>query len=177
MSEFSKGYETRRRPDRTFFDPAFSSNYWIYGSIAISWGIGLLPLTEWPFFPNLLVMTLVFWGIYQPQKIYYWLAFLLGLLVDTDSAAVFGQNSLAFCLVVFCAEAMSQRLQWLQPVGQAINILPSKTLVISLCKPISRDRIKLEPEVAGLLDKDRIGRPEARTSSSSMPGLPCRTSS
>ncbi len=124
MSEFSKGYETRRRPDRTFFDPAFSSNYWIYGSIAISWGIGLLPLTEWPFFPNLLVMTLVFWGIYQPQKIYYWLAFLLGLPVDTDSAAVFGQNSLAFCLVVFCAEAMSQRLQWLQPVGQAINILP-----------------------------------------------------
>ena len=84
MSEFSKGYETRRRPDRTFFDPAFSSNYWIYGSIAISWGIGLLPLTEWPFFPNLLVMTLVFWGIYQPQKIYYWLAFILCLLVYTD---------------------------------------------------------------------------------------------
>lgn len=124
MSEFSKGYEGRRRPDRTFYDPVFSSIYWIYGTIILSWAIELLPVAEWPFFPNLLVMTLVFWSIYQPRKIYYWFVFLIGLLVDTDSAAVFGQNALSLCLVVFCAEAMSQRLQWLQRVGQAINILP-----------------------------------------------------
>lgn len=68
MSEFSKGYEKRRRPVRTFYDPVFSSNYWIYGSILISWGIGLLPFNEWPFFPNLLVMTLVFGAFISLKK-------------------------------------------------------------------------------------------------------------
>lgn len=124
MSEFSKGYEAKKRIDKTFYDPLFAGNLWVYGSIFLSWMIDLLPVAEWPFFPNFLAMTLIFWGIYQPEKIFYWLVFLIGLLVDTDSSAVFGQNSLALCVMVFCAEAMSQRLQWLSRVGQAINILP-----------------------------------------------------
>ncbi len=75
MSEFSKGYETRRRPDRTFLirlfqqllDLRFYSNQLGYWS-ASSYGVAILSQPAGD--------DIGFWGIYQPQKIYYWLAFL-----------------------------------------------------------------------------------------------------
>ena len=31
MSEFSKGFKSRR-PDKSFYDPAFASGWWVYGT-------------------------------------------------------------------------------------------------------------------------------------------------
>ena len=69
-------------------------------------------------FSELLVLTLVFWTIHQPQRIYYWLAFLFGLLTDADTGAVFGQHALTYCMVVFFTELMSVRLSWLSSIAQ-----------------------------------------------------------
>ncbi len=124
MTDYSEGYKQQARPDKTIWDPTFAGPYWIYGSMALSWVLDLFPWRDWPFMPNFLPMTLVFWAIYQPEKVYYWLVFLLGLMNDTDKGAVFGQNALALLVIVFLTELMSQRLQWLQKVGQAITILP-----------------------------------------------------
>lgn len=81
MSEFSKGFKSRR-PNKSFYDPAFASGWWVYGTLILSWCLDLLPLSHLPYFPSFLVLTLVFWTIHQPQRIYYWLAFLFGLLTD-----------------------------------------------------------------------------------------------
>ena len=74
MSEFSKGFKSRR-PDKSFYDPAFASGWWVYGTLILSWCLDLLPLSRLPYFPSFLILTLVFWTIHQPQRIYYWLAF------------------------------------------------------------------------------------------------------
>ncbi len=124
MTEYSEGYKNKSRPDKAMWDPLFASPYWVYGSILGAWVLDLFPWSKWPFMPSFLVLTLIFWTIYQPHRIYYWLVFLIGLVVDTQNVAVFGQNSLALLVVVFLTELMSERLQWLQKVGQAINILP-----------------------------------------------------
>ena len=100
MSEFSKGFKSRR-PNKSFYDPAFASGWWVYGTLILSWSLDLLPLSHLPYFPSFLVLTLVFWTIHQPQRIYYWLAFLFGLLTDADTGAVFGQHALTYCMVVF----------------------------------------------------------------------------
>ena len=41
MSEFSKGFKSRR-PDKSFYDPAFASGWWVYGTLILSWCLGLL---------------------------------------------------------------------------------------------------------------------------------------
>lgn len=132
MTGFSKGFQ-KKRPDNSFWDPAYAGSSWVYGTIVFSWFLGLLPTAEWQWFPNLTVITLVYWTIYQPQRIFYWLVFLLGLLTDADSGAVFGQHALSFCLVVFLAEMMRVRLQWLSGFSQAIAVVP-----IFLIVPILR---------------------------------------
>lgn len=123
MSEFSKGFKSRR-PNKSFYDPAFASGWWVYGTLILSWCLDLLPLSHLPYFPSFLVLTLVFWTIHQPQRIYYWLAFLFGLLTDADTGAVFGQHALTYCMVVFFTELMSVRLSWLSSIAQSISLIP-----------------------------------------------------
>lgn len=65
-----------------------------------------------------------FLTIHQPQRIYYWLAFLFGLLTDADTGAVFGQHALTYCMVVFFTELMSVRLSWLSSIAQSISLIP-----------------------------------------------------
>lgn len=123
MSEFSKGFKSRR-PDKSFYDPAFASGWWVYGTLILSWCLDLLPLSRLPYFPSFLILTLVFWTIQQPQRIYYWLAFAFGLLTDADTGAVFGQHALTYCMVVFFTELMSVRLSWLSSIAQSISLIP-----------------------------------------------------
>lgn len=138
MTEFSKGFQNKR-PDNTFWDPAFAGPVWVYGTIIFSWLLDLLPTDQWQWFPNLTIITLLYWTIYQSHRIFYWLVFLLGLLTDADTGAVFGQHAFSFCLVVFLTEMLKVRLQWLTPFSQAITlapiflIIPILKIVESIC--------------------------------------------
>lgn len=123
MSRISKEWILIKR-DKKDGDPKTASRRWIYLSIFICWLIDLFQWTQLPFVPNFLILCLVFWTIYQPQRIYYFLVFLLGILVDAGTGAIFGQNAFIFCLVVFCTELMSVRLEWLSPLSQTVNLLP-----------------------------------------------------
>ena len=123
MSEFSKGFRYSR-PDKSFYDASCAGPLWVYGSMLASWLLDLLPSAHWPFFPSFLVLTLIFWSVHQPERVYYWLAFALGLLTDADTGAIFGQHALTYCVVVFCTELMNVRLLWLSSVSQAISLLP-----------------------------------------------------
>ena len=123
MSGFSKGFRTRR-PSKAFHDPAYAGPFWVYFSILCAWIADLLPVSQWPFFPSFVVLALIFWSIYQPQRIFYWLAFVLGLLTDADTGAVFGQHALTYCCVVFFTELMSVRLLWLSWIAQGVSLIP-----------------------------------------------------
>lgn len=103
MSNFSKGFNYQR-PDKSIHDPTLAGPLWVYGSLLLSWLLDLLPSSHWPFFPSFLVMTLIFWAIHQPNRIFYWLAFCLGLLTVPIPEPSSVSMQLTYCVVVFCAD-------------------------------------------------------------------------
>ena len=47
MSEFSKGFTGSRRPNKSFYDPAFASGWRVYGTLIFSWCLdSVLPLSH-----------------------------------------------------------------------------------------------------------------------------------
>lgn len=132
MSEFSKGFHIKRQ-DKSFYDPSYAAGSWVYSTIGGAWLLDMLPTYQWPFVPSMLLVVLTFWAIYQPQRIFYWSVFAMGLLVDADTGSVFGQHALTFCVVVYCTELLNVRLKWLNSIGQALTMLP-----IFLIAPILR---------------------------------------
>ncbi len=123
MSKLSESWILKKR-EKLIGDPSQAGPLWVYGSLFLCWFLDLLPWNENLIFPSALLMGLIFWAIYCPQRLYFLLVFLLGILVDASTGAVFGQNALIFCCVVYAVECMSLRLQWLSGVGQSINLLP-----------------------------------------------------
>lgn len=74
--------------------------------------------------PDLLAITLVFWGVHQPLRIGVGVAFLFGLAMDVQQGALLGQHALAYTALAFLAVSMHRRLLWFDVFTQAVQILP-----------------------------------------------------
>lgn len=84
----------------------------------------LLGLLGWFWLPDVLAIVLVFWSVYQPQRVGLVLAFLLGLLLDVHESALLGQNALSYVLLSGLANLAQRRLLWFPLREQALQILP-----------------------------------------------------
>lgn len=100
----------------------------IWGSLLGAFAINLLlNVALWgraPWAPDLLALTLVFWGVHQPQRVGMGGAFLFGLLMDVHQGSVLGQHALAYAVLSFLAIAIHRRLLWFTVPTQALQILP-----------------------------------------------------
>jgi rod shape-determining protein MreD len=100
----------------------------IWGSLLAAFGLNLLlNIAVWgraPWGPDLLALTLVFWGVHQPQRIGMGAAFLFGLLMDVHQGSVLGQHALAYTVLNFFAIAIHRRLLWFTVSSQSVQILP-----------------------------------------------------
>ncbi|EYC49760.1 rod shape-determining protein MreD [Hylemonella gracilis str. Niagara R] len=74
--------------------------------------------------PDLLALTLVFWGVHQPRRIGMTGAFLFGLLMDVHQGSVLGQHALAYSVLSFFAIAVHRRILWFPVSGQTLQVLP-----------------------------------------------------
>lgn len=74
--------------------------------------------------PDLLALTLVFWGVHQPQRIGIGAAFVFGLLMDVHQGSVLGQHALAYSVLNFFAIAIHRRLLWFTLASQSLQLLP-----------------------------------------------------
>jgi rod shape-determining protein MreD len=93
-------------------------------SLLLAFGVNLLPLGSVPAMPDLLAVTLVFWGVYQPRRVGVGIAFVFGLLMDVHEGARLGQHALAYTLLSFGAIVIHRRLLWFGPFAQAVQVLP-----------------------------------------------------
>ena len=93
-------------------------------SLLAALAFNLLPLGRHPALPDLLVLTLAFWAVYQPRRVGVGLGFTFGLLMDVHQGALLGQHALAYTLLAFFALALSRRLTWFTPLQQALQVLP-----------------------------------------------------
>jgi rod shape-determining protein MreD len=74
--------------------------------------------------PDLLALTLVFWGVHQPRRVGMTGAFLFGLVMDVHQGSVLGQHALAYSVLSFFAIALHRRILWFPLSGQAMQALP-----------------------------------------------------
>lgn len=101
------------------------ANPWFIGlSVLLGLALNLLPTSSWVGTPDLLLLVLAFWGVHQPHRMGLTWAFVLGLAMDVQQAALLGQHALAYVLVVYVAQHNSRRLLWFSGWTQALQMLP-----------------------------------------------------
>jgi rod shape-determining protein MreD len=88
--------------------------------------INLLPLTDWVLAlrPDFVALVLLYWGIYQPRKVGFLPAWLLGLAMDVADGSLFGQHALAYSVMMFAAIALHRRVSMFGMRQQMLHVLP-----------------------------------------------------
>jgi len=101
------------------------SAWFISASLVISLLLNMLfSLTQTLWIPDLLAVTIFFWGIHQPRKVGMGLAFFMGLIVDVQQSALLGQHALSYVVLSYCAFRMHRRLLWFPIKEQMLQVLP-----------------------------------------------------
>ena len=110
------------RPGQQLLLPA--SNWFIWGSLIAGLLIAMLPLGRTPWMPDVLMLLLLFWSVHQPTRVGIGSAFVFGVLMDVQQAALLGQHALAYAVLSFFAITMHRRLLWFSVPSQALQVLP-----------------------------------------------------
>lgn len=94
-------------------------------SLLCGWLANLLPWqVDWLWLrPDFLLLTLVYWAIYQPTAIGIGAAWWLGLLEDLSDGAHLGQHALGYALSIYILGHFQRRLYNFPPWQQALPVL------------------------------------------------------
>lgn len=94
-------------------------------SLVFTLVLAVLPLPDAvaPFRPDWVAVVLIYWSLLSPRYFGLLTAFWMGIVLDTLSGALLGQNALALLVVVYLAQRFHLRLR-VSPVSQvAITVL------------------------------------------------------
>lgn len=119
-------------------------------SLIIAGCCNLLPWrSDWLWLrPDFLLLTTLYWGIYQPRQIGIGTAWWLGLLVDLSDGAHLGQHALGYAISMYTLSLFQRRLYNFPPWQQAIPVLAFLLIeqvveiVVSTFLGDSRDAVK-----------------------------------
>ncbi|MGH6626272.1 MAG: rod shape-determining protein MreD [Burkholderiaceae bacterium] len=110
------------RPGQQLLLPA--NPVFIWGSLGVAMLLNMLPLGRAPWTPDWLMLLLVFWSVHQPLRVGIGAAFVFGLCMDVQQAALLGQHALAYTALSFFAITIHRRLLWFSVPSQALQVLP-----------------------------------------------------
>jgi rod shape-determining protein MreD len=105
---------------------------WVWGTIAVTFLISLLPWRAIPYAPDLLLLVIAFWCVHDSQRVGLVTAFCLGLLIDVQSVAPLGQHALTYVLVCFGGLLIGRRLQRFDLLRQTLHMMPIFIVGISI---------------------------------------------
>ena len=83
-----------------------------------------LPMHALEMRPDFCALVLLYWGVHQPRRVGFTIAFLLGLLVDLSDASLFGQHALAYVALLFAAIALHRRILNFNLLAQSLHVFP-----------------------------------------------------
>ena len=109
-------------PEEEIILPA--KNWFIILSLMVGLLLNLLPIQGDLLMlrPDFVALVLLFWGIYQPQRVSMSVAFVMGLLMDVSNSSMFGQHALAYSVMIFIALLLRRRLHIFGLLKQAPQI-------------------------------------------------------
>ncbi len=73
--------------------------------------------------PDLPLVLLVYWAIYQPRLVGFIVAFILGIVMDVAAAGVIGQHCLTYVVAVYLALILRVRILKFRLWQQALHVL------------------------------------------------------
>ena len=128
-------------------------------TLALAFVLNLLPTSFWPFFPEWVMLVILFWSIRAPLVVGTGTAFLLGLLMDVVDGSLMGQHALAYVLIAYAGRVLSAKILWLPLKQQVLHVLPLLlvgSLIGVLVRWFSGDEFPgalylLRPIITGLL--------------------------
>ncbi|BDX22442.1 rod shape-determining protein [Polynucleobacter sp. TUM22923] len=121
MIDFQSGYILRP------VNPIF-----IYFSLLCALLLNLLPIGNYSWVPDWLIICIVFWNIHQHRYVGVITAFILGLLMDVHNSDLLGLHAFSYTLVAYLAISWHRRIVALTAPTQALHVLPM-FLLVSLC--------------------------------------------
>lgn len=86
--------------------------------------LNLIPTSFWPFYPECVMLVLLFWSVRAPLVVGSGTAFLLGILMDVVDGSLMGQHALAYVLVAYAGRVLSAKILWLPLKQQVMHVVP-----------------------------------------------------
>ena len=83
-----------------------------------------LPMSALDLRPDFCALVLLYWGVEQPRRVGFTIAFMLGLLVDLGDGSLLGQHPLAYVVLYFAAIALHRRVLNFGFLGQSLHVFP-----------------------------------------------------
>ncbi|MBR5999830.1 MAG: rod shape-determining protein MreD, partial [Oxalobacter sp.] len=74
--------------------------------------LNLIPWGQFYGVPDFLAITLLYWSVYQRQRVGIAIAFVFGLLMDVNNATILGETALAYTLMTYFAITLHRRILW-----------------------------------------------------------------
>jgi rod shape-determining protein MreD len=101
---------------------ANSAMFW--GSLIVCYLLQLMPLPQamLPFKPYWLALMLVYWALETPERVGLGLAFILGLIGDTLSGELLGEQALRLCILCFIILRFRSRLRFFPMWQQSLAL-------------------------------------------------------
>lgn len=88
--------------------------------------LNLFPWSGWALWvrPDFVALVVLYWCIWQPRRIGFTSAFLLGLLMDVADGALFGQHALAYSILAFAGIVLHRRVRMFTLTPQVVHVIP-----------------------------------------------------
>lgn len=118
MIDFQSGYILRP------VNPVF-----IYFSLFCALLLNLLPIGNFGWVPDWLIVCIVFWNIHQYRYVSVIWAFILGLLMDVHNSDLLGLHAFSYSLVAYIAISWHRRIIALSALSQTLHLFPIFLLV------------------------------------------------
>ena len=99
--------------------------WFICTSLIVALLLNLMPAmgkTSMHWMPDWLLLTTLYWALYQPRKIGFTVAFLAGLLMDVANGQWLGQHALAYVTVLLLLLLWHRRLLMHSPLQQTLYV-------------------------------------------------------
>ena len=73
--------------------------------------------------PDLVALTLLYWCVHEPRRIGFAVAFILGLMMDTADASLFGQHALSYSVLAYAGIVLHRRVQGFSGRNQMLHVI------------------------------------------------------
>ena len=102
----------------------FISYLGIVISLLIAMIIMILPLPGFVFWlkPDLVVLTVIYWAFYMPQRLGIIIAWITGLFIDVFSGTLLGEHAFALAIIIYFTIKLAMRVRLLPYIQQLVFI-------------------------------------------------------